>query len=206
MKRIFCMALLVLLAFPLIGCVGQSGGGASGGVPASGTEALLSTYYSGQTERAFDMLQKKIFGNMLDGWTDSGVENPEWNYDSFARYTVLGQDLTPVASDKELYYCTYSAGQGKHGYVVMAYDGDSLERVALVETPYLYDLRANLNEVAAGMEQAGIDAATATAARVQLAAPEENRTGEMIAITDANGGRYACYFGEAGVVFEPWPA
>lgn len=106
----------ILLAMTLTGCSTKAE--AKNPSPA---EHLVSTYYSGQESDAYRMFKKSIFKKMVSGWTGGELQNPVWNYDSFARYYILDQDLAPSMSDQELYYCTYSDDNDKSGYVVLLY-------------------------------------------------------------------------------------
>ena len=179
------------MALLLIGCVG---GASSAPQARDDTTALLESYYAGQDARAYGMLQKHIFENMLESWAE-GLENPVWEFDSFTGYQMLDSGLEPEEGQGELYCCGFSADGGKTGYVVVQYqdDGPSLRMVASAQTPYLYDLRANLEKVSAELEKAGVDLATAAASRVSVAG-EEGRAGEAVRITDAAGHLYLYRF------------
>ena len=157
-------------------------------------EHAVSTYYEGQDSRAFKMLQKSIFKNLLDGWTGEEVEHPVWNYDSFARYEILNPDLTGTEEEAELYYCTFSADNGKYGYGIFSYHGDGMSKMKVAETPYLYDLQANREALSDAFQGTELDSATASAMRVEIkgAAGEESR--EAIRISDEKGHTYFYYF------------
>ena len=103
-------------------------------------------------------------------------------------------------SDKDLYYCTYSAEEGKCGYIIVAYDGDSLQRISSAETSYPYDLDSNMEAVLAGLEETETDPTSARAARVSITMGEDTR--EAIRITDGEGHECICFFGKEGVSFE----
>lgn len=163
--------------------------------PVSGMNTIRDTYYSGQNERPFEMLQKHIFENTLVSWS-GGAPNPRWNFETFARYHVLNSDMVPGENGKELYYCTYTADEGQYGYVVLLYDGDSLSCYGSARTPYLYDLQANMDKISQKLAGTEIDTATATASRVSLVHTEINRTDEAILVTDDSGHRYICYFAD----------
>lgn len=162
-------------------------------------EALRSSYYEGQGKRAFGMFQKKIFKKLINDWTCKNMVNAAWSYDSFAAYQMLDEEGNSL-SDKELYYCTYSADEGKCGYIVVAYDGDSLQRISSAETSYPYDLDSGMKSVLAGLEETGMDPYSARAVRVSITVGEGTR--EAIRITDGEGHECICYFGKEGVSFE----
>lgn len=163
------------------------------------TETLRSSYYEGQGKRAFGMFQKKIFKKLINDWTCSNMVNAAWSYDSFAAYQMLDEDGNSL-SDKDLYYCTYSAEEGKCGYIIVAYDGDSLQRISSAETSYPYDLDSNMEAVLAGLEETETDPTSARAARVSITMGEDTR--EAIRITDGEGHECICFFGKEGVSFE----
>lgn len=94
--------------------------------------ALSNSYYEGQSSRAYEMVQKSIFKKLLlNGWLDeiSGMENARWNYDTFTKYTVLDRDPVPDEEQGELYCCTFSADNGRYGYIVISYSGDGLSKI-----------------------------------------------------------------------------
>jgi len=166
----------------------------------NGSESILSSYYLSKSSPAFEMLNKSIFKNLLDDWIGNDIENPIWNYDSFTRYHILNHELEPVNSDSELYYCTYSADNSKYGYIVMSYDGSSLERINAIETLYSYDLQASIDEIMAKLGETDIDLTSAAASRVQIIDTDETRTDEVILFTDDNGNNYACYLDSLNIV------
>ena len=163
------------------------------------TDALRSSYYEGQSKRAFSMFRKNIFKKLINDWTCEDLVNAAWNYDSFASYQMLDGDGNSL-SDKDLYYCTYSADEGKYGYIIVAYDGDSLRRISSAETSYPYDLDTGMEAVLAGLEETGMDPSSASAVRVGIIVGEDIR--EAIRITDGEGHECICYFGKEGVSFE----
>lgn len=225
MKKASSIVLSVTLALSLIGCANQNNEPASSLQPLSSVssiassetdsgykisseqlettnlEPLLNSYYLGQNSRAFNMLKKSIFIDMIEGWTGDDIENPAWNYDSFTQYYILNSDMVSATHDKELYYCTFSADDDKCGYIVLSYDGSSLRKISMVETPYLYDLKANVDEIADKLSEAGIDLSSVVASRVQLVGTNKNCSDEVIRITDGNGHNYMCCFGESSIDF-----
>ena len=198
MKRMLKIVPALLLALSLMGCASPPASPAEeGGSGAAALEPLAESYYAGQGEPAFGKLRKHIFQELLGQWADGVVENPVWAYDTFARYAVLGPDLSPVG-EETLYCCAFTAGDGKHGYVVLSYDprdGGGLGKVELVETARPYDLRADLEGVSAALEGRELDLSTAEASRARLAGADGGAA-EAIRITDGAGHDYL--YGFAG--------
>lgn len=157
-------------------------------------EPAVSSYYEGQESRAFKMLQKSIFKSLLDGWTGEEVAHPVWNYDSFARYEILNPDLTAAEEEEELYYCTFSADNGKYGYGVFAYHGDGMSKMKVAGTPYLYDLQANREAISGALQGTELDSATASAMRVEIKGADGEESREAVRISDEKGHTYFYYF------------
>ncbi|MFA9463068.1 MAG: hypothetical protein ACERKN_02140 [Velocimicrobium sp.] len=202
MKRVLSSALSVLLTLLLIGCANQNNESTSSlQLSTTNLETVFSSYYSSQSSHAFSMLKKSIFKSMIDGWTDDDIVNPIWNYDSFAQYQILDYDMVSVADNENLYYCTFSADNDKFGYIVLSYDGSSLQKINVIETSYLYDLQANKDEIADKLSEAEIDLSSAVASRVQLVDLNKKCSDEVIRITDDNGHNYMCYFGKSSIDF-----
>lgn len=222
MKKTAGFLFLLLLALPLISCANPNNNqplsfqstldissAASNKIllkyndtETSPMKFLLDSYYKGQNSRAFKMIQKRIFQNNLESWISvqiDDIDNPVWNYDSFTKYHIVNQDMISVALDEDLYYCTFSADHNKSGYIVVSYDGESLSKVEAVETPYLYDLNANLEDITDALRETGLDLSSASASRVQLTDEDGNRTDEAIHITDGNGSGYLYCFGESSI-------
>lgn len=198
-----------ILLFFLAGCAAKGGlpsppasSIAGSGVPISQNspgepqaDPILTSYYEGQSTRAYRMLQKSIFKHLLDGWTGESVVNPVWDYDTFTRYAILNQDMETVPSG-DLYCCTFRADNGKYGYVLLSYsdDGPSLSNMGVFETAYPYDLQANLEAVIEKLHDAGIDLPAAAASRVRLVNPETDGSYEAVRITDGDGRDYLFRF------------
>lgn len=183
---------------------GKESTGSSKAVTDTSTAAMdmqhaVTSYYEGQSSRAYKMLQKSIFKNLIGGWTEEGISNPVWNYDSFARYEVLNRDLTGVEKDAELYYCTFSADNGKCGYGVLAYHGEGMSRVKVVETSYLYDLQANMEAISDALGKTELDPATARAVRVEVNGADAGEAEEAIRISDDKGHDYLYYFSDSSL-------
>ncbi len=182
MKR-WGFALLAGLLLCMAGCGVQARG--QGGYPG----ALQSSYTAAQGDRAFVMLQKSIFCSMLQGWAGQEFENPVWVYDSFTLYTLFDAELKAQATELSLYCCGFTDDAGKTGFVVVAYDGDSLQKVELQSTPYLYSLDTAWPPLAKALSTAGVDAqqATATRGRVQ----QQGAAAEVVVLSD---GANRCVF------------
>lgn len=154
--------------------------------------AITASYYQGQETRAYEMLQKSIFKNLLNnGWLQNlpDMEHAKYNYDTFTKYRMNSSD-----SAAEMYYCTFSADNGRCGYVVMAYDGDGLSRVDSVETPYLYDLQAVSEQILQKLNKTRMDLSSATAERIQTTDADTGDLVEGIQISDHTGHEYTYYF------------
>ena len=182
MKR-WGVALLVVLLLCTAGCAAPAPG--QGDCPV----ALQSSYTAAQSDRAFAMLQKSVFRSMLQGWAGQEFENPVWVYDSFTQYTLFDAELKAQASEFPLYCCGFTDDAGKTGFVVVAYDGDSLQKVELQATPYLYSLDTAWPPLAKALSAAGVDAqqATATRGRVQ----QQGAAAEVVVLSD---GANCCVF------------
>lgn len=143
------------------------------------------------------MLQKSIFQNWVeysdDGTLNHNLVNPTWNFNSFTKYEILDENRKPV-SGEELYYCTFSDENGKSGYVVVSYLGDALSKTDRTETPYLYDLQANIEDITEQLGKTEIDLSTAAASRVRIVGTDKQIIGEGIRFTDRNGHEYVYYF------------
>lgn len=167
-------------------------------------ESIINSYYSGKSSRAYKMIKKRIFQNMLVSWTDanlSGIKNPVWNYDSFTQYYILDHDMVSATRNDELYYCTFTADNDKYGYIVLSYNGFGfgIGRVSVEETPYLYDLQSNIDVITTELSKTDIDLSTAVASRIKLVDTKKNRSDEVIRITDDKGNNYICYFEESSI-------
>jgi hypothetical protein len=164
------------------------------------SESILDSYYVGQNSHAFKMIKKTIFNNLLDDWVDNSIKNPKWNYESFTEYHILDHELGYIDSDKELYYCTFSADDNKYGYIVVSYDGESLQKINVIETQYLYDLQENIDEIVDKLSEEEIDLFTTVASRVQLVDKNKNLSNEAILFTDSSGNKYIYSLGSLEVV------
>ena len=179
-----CFALLaVLLLFCAVGCTAPPGGQSDCPVP------LQSSYTAAQSDKAFDMLQKSVFRTMLQGWAGQEFKNPVWVYDSFTQYTLFDSELKAQASKWPLYCCGFTDDAGKAGFVVVAYDGDGLQKVELQATLYLYSLDTAWQPLAKALGAAGVDAQQALATRGRIQQPGADT--EVIVLND---GESYCVF------------
>ena len=215
MKKILSLVLMAILAVSIIGCTDQKSVSLSNASSTMDNEiridydhvntdmmaSVIRSYYSGQNSRAFKMMQKSIFKRLVDHWTDSDIHNPIWNYDTFTRYQILDSDIACVDPDEELYCCTFSSDNGKFGYIVVSYDGDSLSNMGVVETQYLYDLNANIKDIMAELKETNIDLSSAVASRVKLVGTDGKGSVEAIRIVDNYGNVYMCCFGKNSIIF-----
>ncbi len=215
MKKVLSLVLMATFVVSLIGCTGQHSVSLSNASSTMNNEiridyddvntdmmdSVISSYYSGQSSRAFKMLQKSIFKRLVDHWTDSDIHNPVWNYDTFTRYQTLDSDIARVDPDEELYCCAFSSDNGKFGYIVVSYDGDSLGNMGVVETQYLYDLNANIDDIVTKLKETNIDLSSAVASRVKMIDTEGKGSVEAIRIVDNYGNVYMCYFDETSITF-----
>lgn len=167
------------------------------------TESIVNSYYEGQSFRAFGMLQKHIFENVLTFWAKydlKDIKNPKWNFDTFAQYSVLNQNLVSI-SDEKLYYCTFEADDGKCGYVVVLYheNGPALSKKYIAQTSQLYDLQTNIEAIKTQLSETELDFASAKASRARLINADENTSDEVIVITDEKGHTYIYSFEDSSV-------
>lgn len=146
-------------------------------------EFILNSYYSYNDTDAYRLVKSSALKRFLNQWTDDSIVNPVWNYDSFTKYE--GQDL---------YYCTFTADNGRYYYMVLRYDAQNdggLEKVRYSETPYYYDLRSNIDEIKDKLSETEIDLTSTVASREQLVDTDKNCYDEVILFTDVNSNSYA---------------
>ena len=148
--------------------------------------SIHNSYYSYNGTDAYRLVKSNALKRFLNQWTVSSIVNPVWNYNSFTKYE--GQDL---------YYCTFTADNGKHYYMVLRYDaanGGGLGKVRYSETPYYYDLQANIDVISAKLSETQLDLSSTVASRAQL------RGSEVIIFKDNSGKKYAFYFDSSRIV------
>lgn len=209
MKKRLCIVLLMFFVLSFMGCEKSNAfskadkEAVQNNSQTVSIESIVNSYYEGQSFRAFGMLQKHIFENVLTSWAEynlNDIKNPKWKFDSFAQYSVLDQNLVSI-SDEKLYYCTFEADDGKCGYAVVLYNenGSALSKKYIAETPYFYDLQTNIEAITTELNKTELDFASATASRARLTNTDENTSNEVIVITDEKGHTYLYYFEDSSV-------
>ena len=191
MKKLTSVLLAGVLLLAALGCVKAyqklSGSEAE-------FEAAAASYYAGQDSRAYRMLNKSMFRQLLNnGWLENlgDIQNARWNYDTFTEYTILDRD--PELTEEALYCCTFSADDGRCGYLVVAYTGDALRRIDTVETPYLYDFLGNADAIREELGKTELDLSSAAASRVQFK-DDHGVSAEGILFQDSAGREYLYHF------------
>lgn len=173
-------------------------------------QAVLDSYYSGQDSPAFEYFQHSSIKRFLAMWVkeETGdLDQPVWDYDSFTKIQRLDHDFTAIRPEEVLYCLPFSDGAGRYGYVIAAYNEDdpSISNQGVVETtPYQYDLKGNMKEIAVSLMKTDIDLPTAKASRVYLYDREKKRADQVIRFTDGKGDDYICYYGDAAFEIEKW--
>lgn len=148
--------------------------------------SILNSYYSYNGTDAYRLIKSNALKRFLNQWTAASIVNPVWNYNSFTKYE--GQNL---------YYCTFTADNGKTYYMVLRYDasdGGGLGKVRYSETSNYYDLRANIDVISAKLNETLLDLSTTVAYRAQL------KGTELIIFKDNSGKKYAFYFDSLKIV------
>ncbi len=153
----------------------------------SNTDSIVQSYYKGQESGAYKMLQKKIFKKLLTQWVPSGITNPVYDYSTFSEYHISG------SSKNNLYTCAFTADNGKYGFVVVSYDGQSLSNKGVYITTRLYDLNANISAIEKRLNNTSINLSSATASRMRM---DDN---EVIYFTDSKGQKVVCYLKDLSV-------
>jgi len=211
MKKLTSVFLAGVLLLAALGCVKayQKSSGSE-----AEFEAAAVSYYAGQDSRAYRMLNKSMFRQLLNL---EDIQNARWNYDTFTEYTVLDRD--PELTEEPLYCCTFSADDGRCGYLVVAYTGDALKRIDTVkmpylydflgnadaitgdalrridtvETPYLYDFLRNTDAIREELGKTELDLSSAAASRVQFK-DDQGVSAEGILFQDSAGREYLYHF------------
>lgn len=172
--------------------------------------SVLESYYVSSQEPVFDYLQNNSIQRFWNMWVSYFIEEDlqvHWDYDTLAPVQLLDHDFQSVAKDgeKALYTCTFTTEDGRCGYIIVAYNqaDPSISKWSLQETtPYLYDLRANSQEITAALLQTDIDLSTAVASRVEWIDTEKKRGDRVILFTDGKQDRYVCFLGEEPITIE----
>lgn len=164
------------------------------------------SYYAGQKDPAFELIQKSRLAKMLPQWTaadiGSSIVNPQWNYDSFTKYEILDKNGVSTGTSQVLYYCTFTANNNKHGYVVIEYDsanGGGLGNRGAVATTNLYDLRANGEALSPLLAGTDLDLSTTVATRISQVEDNNGTLVEGIQFVDKSGRNYIYYFADASM-------
>ena len=191
MKKLTSVLLAGVLLLAALGCVKayQKSSGSE-----AEFEAAAASYYAGQDSRAYRMLNKSMFRQLLNnGWLENlgDIQNARWNYDTFTEYTVLDQD--PELTEEPLYCCTFSADDGRCGYLVVAYTGDALKQIDTVKTPYLYGFLRNADAIREELGKTELDLSSAAASRVQFK-DDQGVSAEGILFQDSAGREYLYHF------------
>ena len=87
----------------------------------------------------------------------------------------------------------WPADNGKYGFVVVSYDGQSLSNKGVYITTRLYDLNANISAIEKKLNNTSINLSSATASRMRLDGDE------VIYFTDSNGQKVVCYLKDLSV-------
>lgn len=148
-------------------------------------ESIFKSYYSYNETDAYRLIKSNALKRFLNQWTDDDIVNPVWNYESFTKYE--GQDL---------FYCTFTADNGKYYYMVLRYDGRNnggLGKIRYSETPYYYDLKSSIDEIKDKLSETELDLSSTVASRAQLVDIDKNSFDEVILFKDDDGNSYACY-------------
>lgn len=183
---------------------------ADGDLDGSLPDGLLDSYYAGQADPAFSYFHNSSIRRFFTMWVKEnieGLDGPVWNYDGFARIDILDHDLQEVSGEKKLYCLPFSDGGGRFGYMIVQYheDGPAVSKWAVKETtPYLYDLRANRDQIGESLRKTDIDLSTAKAYRVVLYDQEKESADQVIRFTDGKGDDYIGYFGGDVFKIEKW--
>lgn len=167
-------------------------------------DALSGTYYLPSDDPVYSYLQnksiKRFFNMWLNDYMGEDIE-AQWNYDTLAPVRLLDHDFKSVARSGDTFYtCTFTTDDDRCGYIIVSYregkEGPYISKWSLHETtPYLYDLAANSEQIAAALKETDIDLASASAARVELIDTDKNRGDRIILFTDGTDSHYVCYLG-----------
>lgn len=168
-------------------------------------DSIYESYYLSSEDPVFTYLQNNSIRRFFNMWfeyfiDEEGKGKVHWNYDTLAPVELLDHNFDSIARpDTKLYTCTFSTEDGRNGYIIVSYnkEGPSITKWSLVETtPYLYDLRANKEQILAALMETDIDLSTAKATRVEWIDTEKKRGDRIILFTDAKEDQYICYLGE----------
>lgn len=178
--------------------------------PLSETDTFQNSYYAAQGSSAFEFFKRSRVQEFLAMWVkeETGdIESPEWNYDSFAQIQIIDHDLKVSRPEERLYYCTFSDGADRQGYIIIKYNEaeSSMSNWDVTETtPYVYDLRTNMEKIRESLMKTDIDLSTAKASRIYLFDKDKNRADQAVRFTDGKGDNYICFFGSESFEVKKW--
>lgn len=166
-------------------------------------EKAIASYYGGDgTAAAMAFMKHKSVQRFMAMWVHEetkDIDQPIWNYDSFARVSIRNHELKELYTDKQFYSCTFTDGHGRWGYCIFQYD----EKESAVSnwevketTPYQYDLRANMKVIVDRIMKTDLDILTTSASSVYLYDEEKKQAEQVILFHDENAA-YICYYGDA---------
>lgn len=174
-------------------------------------DSLFETYYLPSDDPVYSYLQnnsiRKFFNMWLEEYMGQDIE-ANWNYDTLAPVQLLNHSFQSIArSGEEFYTCTFSTNDDRYGYIIVSYgegeEGPYIQKWSLHETtPYLYDLRANIRQITAAVNETDMDLSTASAVRVEWIDTDKNRGDRIILFTDGKEGKYVCYLGDEDYTVE----
>lgn len=175
------------------------------------SDALFETYYLPSEHPVYAYLQNKSIQRFFHMWCKESIDEDvevHWNYDTIAPVQLLDHEFHSIARPgEELYTCTFSTDNDRHGYIIVLYgegnEGPYITKWSLCETtPYLYDLRANSEQIIAALKETDIDLSTASASRAEWIDTDKKRGDRIILFTDSKEDHYICYFGEEKFTIE----
>ena len=166
-------------------------------------EKAIASYYGGDgTAAAMAFMKHKSVQRFMAMWVHEetkDIDQPIWNYDSFARVSIRNHELKELYTDKQFYSCTFTDGHGRWGYCIFQYD----EKESAVSnweeketTPYQYDLRVNMKEIVDRIMKTDLDILTTSASSVYLYDEEKKQAEQVILFHDENAA-YICYYEDA---------
>ena len=91
-------------------------------------EKAIASYYGGDgTTAAMAFMKHKSVQRFMVMWVHEetkDIDQPIWNYDSFARVSIRNHELKELYTDKQFYSCTFTDGHGRWGYCIFQYERD----------------------------------------------------------------------------------
>ncbi len=175
----------------------------------SSTDGLLDSYYLSPEDPIHAYLQNKSIKRFMQMWFEEymGEEiEAHWDYAALAPVQLLDHTFQPIALPGEtLFTCTFTTDDGRCGYIIISYgeskEGPYIAKKSLYETtPYLYDLRANMDQITTALKETDIDVAAAI--RAERIDAENSREDHIILFTGNSGDRYVCTLGDGDFTLE----